>query len=138
MPDVLRVQRPRLVHVARSLDDRSPIGEYRKLVPVRLELEQEAVVADLPLRLQVPGQFLEVQAGGAAVRYLHGVAAAQARGVRPLLALQPLEVPPPAARAIDRAEQGRDLDAPLDVLPHIDVDEVAVHPVAAVNEDFER
>jgi len=37
MPDVLRVQRSRLVHVGGALDDRPAVGEHREVEAVRLE-----------------------------------------------------------------------------------------------------
>src|SRR6516162_8242186 len=40
MPNILRIQHPRLVQVARPLDDRSAVGKHRELVPRRAELQK--------------------------------------------------------------------------------------------------
>src|SRR6266852_3307263 len=89
--DVPGIEGARLVDVAGALDDGAAVGEHRELVSLRLKKQQEAVVTDLAQHLQVLRHLLEVQAGGRAMRHLHGVAAAQARRVRPLFTLQPLE-----------------------------------------------
>src|SRR5262245_54579431 len=44
MPDILRIQRPRLVHIAGPLDDRPPIGKDGELEAVGGEFQHEAVV----------------------------------------------------------------------------------------------
>src|SRR5207244_3978527 len=113
MPNEPRVQRPRLVHVACPLDDRPAVGEDGELVALDHELEQKAVVAHLALRLQVMGQLLEVELARAAVRDLHGVATAKTGRLRAVRPFEPFELAALTARAIDLAEQRRDLDAPL-------------------------
>src|SRR5262249_4517066 len=105
VPDVLRVQGPRLVHVAGAFDDCPAVREDSELEAVGVELQEEAVVADLAEHLEVFGQVLEVEPGGAAVGDLDGVAAAQARRLRPVGAVEPLETAPLAARAIDFAQE---------------------------------
>src|SRR5947209_19268834 len=105
MPDILRVQGPRLVHVARSLDDGPAVGEHGELITLDGEVEQKTVVIHLAKRLQVARQLLEIKTCGRPLRDLHGIAATQAGGVRALFAVQPLEAPPPAAWAIDFAQE---------------------------------
>ena len=126
MPDVLRVQRPRLVHVVRPLDDRSAVGEHRELVLVHVELQQEALKLTLPIVSRCRAISSKFSRRRHAVRHLHGVAAAQARRLRAVFAVEPLELPPLAARAIDLAQQRGDLDAAMDVLPDVEVDQLAV------------
>src|SRR5947208_10620025 len=92
--DVLRIQRPRPVHVARPLDDRPAVGEHRELVPVRRELQQKAIVTHLTHLPEMPRHLFKVQLRRRAMGHLHRVAAAQARRLRPLLAFQPLEAAP--------------------------------------------
>src|SRR5207244_12264165 len=82
MPDVLPIQRPRLVHVARPFDDRPAVGEDRELMAVGRELEEETVVAHVAELAEVAGQLLEIEARRGAVGDLHGVAATQAGRLR--------------------------------------------------------
>ena len=72
------------------------------------------------------------------MRHLHGVAAAQAGRLRALVAFEPFELRALAAGAIDLAQQRRDLDAAADVLPHVDVDQLAVDLVELAGQDLER
>ena len=91
MPNVLRIQCPCLVHVIGPFDDRPAIGEDGELVTIGIELKQEPVVTHVAEHFQVPGQLLEVEPGGGAMRYLHGIAATKARSLRPLVAFKPFE-----------------------------------------------
>src|SRR5205823_4926833 len=112
--------------------------EDREVVAVRVELQEEAVVADLAQRLQMPGQLLEVQTLSRAVGHLDGVAAAKARRLRALFAVQPLEPAALAARTIDLAPERRNLDPALKVLPDIEIDQFAVDLVEPAGEDLDR
>ena len=89
MADVAGVESAGLVDVVGALDDGAAVGEDGELVAVGGELQQEAVVAYVAVDLEMMGQFLEVEAGGAAVRDLDGVAAAETDRVRALLAFEP-------------------------------------------------
>src|SRR5438128_8197427 len=93
MPHILRVQYPRLVHVARPFDDRSAIRKHRELMPLGIELEHEAVVIHLAMYAEVMRHLLEVQLGRAAMRDLHGVAAAKAGRLRAEITFQPFKLP---------------------------------------------
>ncbi len=81
MPDVLRVQRARFVNVACSLDNRSTIRKHGEFKPIGVELKQKPVVGHFPHQTQMMRQLLKVEFGRAALRHLHGVAAAEARGL---------------------------------------------------------
>src|SRR5260370_30839673 len=70
--------------------------------------------------------------------HLNGVAAAQTGGLRALLAFEPLEAPAPAARAVDLAQERRDLDAARDILPDVDVDQIAIDAVELPRQALER
>src|SRR5436190_17597597 len=138
MPDVLRIQRPRLVHVARPFDDRPTIGKDSELVAVGRELQQETVVAHVAELAEVAGQLLEIEARRGAMGDLDGVAAAEAGRLRALLAVEPLEPAVFAARTINLAQQRGDLDAALDVVPNIHVDQVSANLLLVPGEDLER
>ena len=105
MPNILRIQRSRLVHVARSLDDRPPIRKHSELEPIRTEFEQKPVIAHFTHHSEMMGKLFEVQPGRAAVRHLDGVASAQTGRVRAVFAGQPFEAALLAARTIDLAQQ---------------------------------
>src|SRR5262245_65265208 len=97
MTDVLRVQRPGLLRVVRPLDDRPAVRKDGELVIdpglAELELQEELVEAYLAVHVELSRQVLEVQPAGDAMRHLDRVAAAQAGRLRPVLPLQPLELP---------------------------------------------
>ena len=80
MPHILRIQRPGFVHIAGAFDDGAAVGEDSEFAAVGLEFEQEAVVADLAERLQMPGHAFEIEPAGNAMRDLHGVSSAQTGG----------------------------------------------------------
>src|SRR5205085_2654759 len=109
-----------------------------ELIALGLELEQEPVVTHLAQRLQLVGHVLEVQLARHPVADLHRVPAAQAGRLRALLALQPLEAALPAAGAIDLAQQRGNLDAALNVLPHVNVNEITADLVESAGQDLER
>src|SRR5262245_59705894 len=96
MPNKPRIQCPRLVHVAGPLDNRPAVGKHRELETFDHELEQEAVVTDLTLCLQMPGQLFEIELARRAVRDLNCIAATQTRRLRAVLAFEPFK---PAALA---------------------------------------
>src|SRR5262245_12276404 len=73
---VLGIQSPRLVHVVRSLDDRSPVWKNRELVSINVKLEHETVIRNWPKRCELTFELFERQSLGRTVRDLHGVAAA--------------------------------------------------------------
>src|SRR5437868_2082657 len=137
MPHILRIQRLRLVWVGGALDDRPAVGEDRELVIVHVELEQELVEADFPERCQFAGHRVEVELAGDAMADLHRVAAAQAGRLGTVFPLEPFELAAAAAGAVDLALQVSDFDAAVDVLPDVDVDQVAVNRVQPAGEDFE-
>ena len=91
-PHELRVKRPRLGDVVRSLDDRAAVGEDGELVAFGGEPEHEGVVSDLAQRCEPRGQFGEVQRFGSAGGDLDGVAAAERGRVRAQRAVEPLEL----------------------------------------------
>src|SRR5260370_27751769 len=138
MPDVLRIQRPRLIHVVSALDDGAAVGEDSEIETVHLELEQKAIETDLADGFQVAGHGLEVKGRGAAVGDLHGIAAAQAGGVRALIAVKPFKAAALAAGTIDLAQERSDLDAALDIVPDIEIDELAVDLVEPAGQNLER
>src|SRR5262245_9736130 len=105
---ILGVQGPRLVHIARPLDNGAAVGEHGELVAFRGKLEQETVVAHLAESRQVPGHLFEIELGRRPLRHLHRITAAQTGGLRALFAFEPLETPPLTARTIDLAQKGRD------------------------------
>src|SRR5262249_20170518 len=104
---------------------------------VGLELEKEAVIAHLAKRFQVTGEILEVEPARVTLAHLHGVAAAETRRMRALLAFQPLELATPATRAIDLAQEWSDLDPALDVLPDVDVNQLSVDLIFPAGKDLE-
>src|SRR6516162_6965276 len=139
MPDVLRVQGPRLVDVARSLDDGPPVGEDGELVALGGELQHETVEADRVAHLaEVPRHLLEVQFRRQPMGDLYGIAATQARRLRALFAVEPFESAPAAAGTVHLAQKRGDLDPAGDILPDVDVDQVAVNLVELAGEDLER
>src|SRR5262249_38687371 len=112
--------------------------EHRELMALGGEFQQEAVVAHLPEFAQMAGHVLEVEFFGGAMSHLHGVAAAQAGGMRAHLAFEPVETLPLTAWTIDLAEQRRDLDSLRQVLPDIDINQLAVDLVLVSGEDLDR
>src|SRR5262249_38287201 len=136
MPDVLGVQRSRPVHVVGALDDRPAVGKDGELVAIHVELEQEAVVAHLAQNLQVLGQLLDVRRSGLLGGNLQGVAATEVVVLRAVGAVQPLELPLLAAGAIDLAQEWGDLDAAQNVVPDVDVGQLAADLVAMATEDL--
>ena len=86
MSYVFCVECPRLIHVGSTPDNRPTIRKDRKLEAIGIELKQEPVVADLAHPLQMMGKLLKIQFGRAALRHLHGIAAAQTGRVRPMFA----------------------------------------------------
>src|SRR5271155_5098286 len=71
------------------------------------------------------------------MRDLHRIAATQARRLRALIAFEPFEFLALAARAIDFAQQRRDLDAAADVFPHVDVDQLTVDRFELARQDLQ-
>src|SRR5262245_54344926 len=142
MPDVLRVQRPRLLRVVRPLDNRPAIRAHRELVVrphlPQLELQEEPVEIHLAGYFELPRQVLEAQPAGDAVRHLDRVPPAQAGRLRPVLALEPLELPLLAARAVAGLQQARDLDPPARVEPQVEGHQLAVDRVLPAREEFQR
>src|SRR5580692_3660192 len=100
MPDVFRVQRPRLLAVGGALDDGSAVGEDGKFVLLDLRLEEESVEANAAGGAQLLRQFAEVELAGATLGYLHGIAAAQAGRLCAVSAFEPFELPLLTAGAI--------------------------------------
>src|SRR5262245_42743040 len=87
VPNVLRIERPRLVDVVGPLDNRTAVREYRELMPLGIELEHEAIEAHLaPHQLQMARHLLEVELRCDAVGDLHRIAAAEAGRLRTLFA----------------------------------------------------
>src|SRR5207249_3273622 len=118
--------------------DRPTIGKDGELVAVGCELEEEAVVIHVAKLAEVAGQLLEIEAGRGAMRDLDGVAAAEAGRLRALFAVEPLKPAVLAARTIDFAEERGDLDAALDVVPNVHIDQVSADLLLTTGEDLER
>src|ERR1051326_6730915 len=69
---------------------------------------------------------------------LHGIAAAQARRLRAVLALEPLELALPATDAVAALAQLGDREALEDVLPDVNENQVAVDCLGLSGEDLDR
>src|SRR5262245_10333372 len=142
MPDVLRVQRPRLLRVVRPLDNRPAVREHRELVVrphlPQLELQEEPVEIHLAGYFELPRQVIEAQPPGHAVRHLDRVPAAQAGRLRPVFPLQPLKLPLLAARAIPGFQQAGDFDPPARVEQQVEGHQLAVDRVLPAREELQR
>src|SRR5437899_12003039 len=91
MPHILRVQYPRLIHVARTFDDRSAVWKHYELMPLGVESEQEPVVIHLIVYAQMPRHLLEVKPDRAAMRDLHRIAASKACRLRAEITFEPFK-----------------------------------------------
>src|SRR5262245_11951009 len=138
MSDVLRIQRPRLIHIIRSFDNRAAVGEDGELVAIGDEFEKETVVADLAVGFEMPGHLLEMEARRATVGHLDSIAAAEAGRVRAVFAVEPPEAAMLAARAIGRLAQLGNLEALVVVFPNVDVDQIAADLLGMAGQDLER
>src|SRR5579875_1294407 len=138
VPNIFRIQRPRLVHVGGAFDDGAAVREHGEFVVLNLEFQQETVVAYFTHFSQVRCHLLEVELGRRAVRYLYGVAAAQTGRLRTVGAVQPLEATMLATGTIDLAQKRGNLDAALYVVPDVEIQQFAVDLVAAASQDLER
>ena len=75
MPNVFSVEPPRLINIARTLDDCPAIGKDCELIPVHTELKQEAIERHFAQRFKVSCQLFEIQRNRASVCDLYGIAA---------------------------------------------------------------
>src|SRR5207245_8480391 len=89
MPDILRVQGPRSINVAGSLDDGPAVWEHCEFTAVAVKLKEKPVVAHLAESFQGARQLLEIELRCVPVGDLHGVSATKAGGVRAQFSFKP-------------------------------------------------